>query len=303
MAVREGVGLFDMTSFGKIRVEGRDACAFLQRLCANEMDVPGGRIVYTQMLNARGGIEADLTVTGCPRPPSSSSSPAPRCSATWPGCAAHGTTPVVITDVTAAEAVLPDGPARATCWPRQFADDARQRRLPLRHRARDRDRDGPRPRAPHHLCRRAGLGALCLRRPGRPCLRGADGGRPRPDALRPARDGQLPHRKGLPPFRPRHHRRGSRARSRARLRRQDGQGRLHRPRRGAAQTRGGAVPPHGAVPAAGPRRHGLSQRTDPARRTHRRHRHQRQLRPPPRRLGRHGLRPQPGRPSAARTRL
>ena len=63
MAVRNRVGLFDMTSFGKIRVEGRDALAFLQRLCANEMDVAPGRIVYTQMLNERGGIESDLTVT------------------------------------------------------------------------------------------------------------------------------------------------------------------------------------------------------------------------------------------------
>ncbi len=63
MAVREKVGLFDMTSFGKIRVEGRDACGLLQKLCANEMDVEDGRIVYTQMLNARGGIECDLTVT------------------------------------------------------------------------------------------------------------------------------------------------------------------------------------------------------------------------------------------------
>ncbi len=63
MAVREGVGLFDMTSFGKIRVEGRDALAFLQRLCANQMDVASGKIVYTQMLNAHGGIESDLTVT------------------------------------------------------------------------------------------------------------------------------------------------------------------------------------------------------------------------------------------------
>lgn len=63
MAVRTGVGLFDMTSFGKIRVEGRDACAFLQKVCGNDVDVPAGRIVYTQMLNARGGIESDLTVT------------------------------------------------------------------------------------------------------------------------------------------------------------------------------------------------------------------------------------------------
>jgi heterotetrameric sarcosine oxidase gamma subunit len=52
-----------MTSFGKIRVEGRDAAAFLNHVCANEMDVPAGRVVYTQMLNAKGGIESDLTVT------------------------------------------------------------------------------------------------------------------------------------------------------------------------------------------------------------------------------------------------
>ncbi|MER8978728.1 FAD-dependent oxidoreductase [Mesorhizobium sp. M0870] len=63
LAVRNGVGLFDMTSFGKIRVEGRDASAFLQRLCANDMDVAPGKIVYTQMLNQRGGIESDLTVS------------------------------------------------------------------------------------------------------------------------------------------------------------------------------------------------------------------------------------------------
>jgi 4-methylaminobutanoate oxidase (formaldehyde-forming) len=63
MAVRTGVGLFDMTSFGKIRVEGRDACTFLNHLCANEVDMPAGRVVYTQMLNAKGGIESDLTVT------------------------------------------------------------------------------------------------------------------------------------------------------------------------------------------------------------------------------------------------
>ena len=63
MAVRENVGLFDMSSFGKIRVEGRDACAFLQRLCGNDVDVEPGRLVYTQMLNSRGGIESDLTVT------------------------------------------------------------------------------------------------------------------------------------------------------------------------------------------------------------------------------------------------
>src|SRR4030095_8653426 len=62
-AVREAVGLFDQSSFTKLRLEGPDALAVLQRLCANDVDVPPGRLVYTQMLNARGGIEADLTVT------------------------------------------------------------------------------------------------------------------------------------------------------------------------------------------------------------------------------------------------
>jgi glycine cleavage system T protein len=63
MAVRTGVGFFDMTSFGKIRVEGRDAARFLNRVCAAQMDVAVGRIIYTQMLNRNGGIECDLTVT------------------------------------------------------------------------------------------------------------------------------------------------------------------------------------------------------------------------------------------------
>jgi 4-methylaminobutanoate oxidase (formaldehyde-forming) len=62
-AVREAVGLFDMTSFAKFLVEGADAEAVLQRVCANDMAVPPGKVVYTQWLNERGGIEADLTVT------------------------------------------------------------------------------------------------------------------------------------------------------------------------------------------------------------------------------------------------
>ncbi len=63
LAVRENVGLFDQTSFAKFRLEGPDACKVLNRICANEIDVQVGRIVYTQWLNEHGGIEADLTVT------------------------------------------------------------------------------------------------------------------------------------------------------------------------------------------------------------------------------------------------
>src|SRR5215470_1576859 len=62
-AVREAVGLFDQSSLAKFLLQGPDAVAVLQRLCANDVDVAPGRLVYTQMLNARGGIEADLTVT------------------------------------------------------------------------------------------------------------------------------------------------------------------------------------------------------------------------------------------------
>ncbi len=63
MAVRERVGLFDMSSFGKIRIDGPDAADVLQRIAANDVMVEPGRLVYTQFLNERGGIEADVTVT------------------------------------------------------------------------------------------------------------------------------------------------------------------------------------------------------------------------------------------------
>jgi len=63
LATREAAGLFDETSFAKIEVSGPDASAFLQRVCANDVDRAVGAVVYTQMLNRRGGIEADLTVT------------------------------------------------------------------------------------------------------------------------------------------------------------------------------------------------------------------------------------------------
>jgi glycine cleavage system T protein len=62
-AVRSAVGLFDQSSFAKFRLEGKEALRILNRVCANDVDVEPGRIVYTQWLNERGGIEADLTVT------------------------------------------------------------------------------------------------------------------------------------------------------------------------------------------------------------------------------------------------
>ncbi|MBK7120201.1 MAG: FAD-dependent oxidoreductase [Comamonadaceae bacterium] len=61
-ATREAVALYDQTSFSKLLLQGRDALAVLQRLCANDMDVPVDKMVYTALLNERGGFESDLTV-------------------------------------------------------------------------------------------------------------------------------------------------------------------------------------------------------------------------------------------------
>ena len=63
LATRTAAGLFDESSFSKIEVAGPGATGFLQRLCANDIDRPVGSIVYTQMLNRRGRIECDFTVT------------------------------------------------------------------------------------------------------------------------------------------------------------------------------------------------------------------------------------------------
>jgi 4-methylaminobutanoate oxidase (formaldehyde-forming) len=63
LACRERAALFDESSFAKLDVTGPDAARFLQRVCANDVDREPGTVVYTQMLNRRGGIESDLTVT------------------------------------------------------------------------------------------------------------------------------------------------------------------------------------------------------------------------------------------------
>jgi len=63
MATRQAAALFDETSFSKIEIVGPGAPAFLERLCDNRVDRAVGRITYTQMLNQRGGIECDFTVT------------------------------------------------------------------------------------------------------------------------------------------------------------------------------------------------------------------------------------------------
>ncbi len=107
MAVRRNVGLYDMSSFGKIRIEGPDAESFLNRMCGASMSVPVGRIVYTQMLNANGGIEADVTVTRLSETAYLMVTPAATRLADETRLRRHlGDVRVTITDMTAAEAVL-----------------------------------------------------------------------------------------------------------------------------------------------------------------------------------------------------
>lgn len=130
-ALREGVGLYDMSSFGKIRVEGRDALPFLQYLVANQVDVPAGRVVYTQMLNRRGGIESDLTVTRLSETAFLLVVPAATLVRDLAWLRRHLDTDrhVTITDMTAAEAVLclmgPESRAvLGACSPDDLSDQA-----------------------------------------------------------------------------------------------------------------------------------------------------------------------------------
>ncbi|MEP1201534.1 GcvT family protein [Tateyamaria sp.] len=106
-AVRENVGMYDMSSFGKIRVEGPDAMAFMNYVGGGQYDVPAGKIVYTQFLNDRGGIEADVTVTRLSELAYLVVTPAATRLADQTWMQRHvGVFNVVITDVTAGEGVL-----------------------------------------------------------------------------------------------------------------------------------------------------------------------------------------------------
>ncbi|WP_171236058.1 FAD-dependent oxidoreductase [Ruegeria sp. HKCCA6837] len=106
-AVRENVGMYDMSSFGKIRVEGPDAEKFMNYIGGGDYSVPNGKIVYTQFLNRTGGIEADVTVTRLTETAYLVVTPAATRLAdqTWM-MRNSGNFNVVITDVTASEGVL-----------------------------------------------------------------------------------------------------------------------------------------------------------------------------------------------------
>jgi len=107
LAVRENVGIYDMSSFGKIRVEGPDAEAFMNYVGGGDYSVANGKIVYTQFLNNRGGIEADVTVTRLEETVYLVVTPAATRLADETWLKRHiGDFRVVVTDVTAGEGVL-----------------------------------------------------------------------------------------------------------------------------------------------------------------------------------------------------
>ena len=135
-ATREAVALYDQTSFGKLMVQGRDALLVLQRLCANEIDVPDGRMVYTAMLNERGGFESDLTVMrqAADRFLVVTGSAQPQRDRDWIERHVRATEAVVVTDVSALTSVLSlMGPQARELLARVSPDDLSPQALPFSH--------------------------------------------------------------------------------------------------------------------------------------------------------------------------
>ena len=252
LAVRKGVGMFDMSSFGKIRVEGRDALALLQRLCANDVDVPVGKIVYTQMLNARGGIESDLTVSRLSETALLLVVPCATLQRDLSWLRRHvGDLFAVVTDVSGTEAVLcimgpksrelisrvsPNGFSNEESPFGTFQDIEIGYGIARAHRVTYVGELGwelyvPADQAAHVFERIEAAGEdLGLRLCG-------------------LHTRFMSHRKGLPPFRPRHHRRGPCSGGWAWLCGQDRERRLHWPRRCAEEARGWSGAAAGAVSA------------------------------------------------------
>ena len=178
-ACRERVAVFDQTSFAKFMLVGRDAEAALSWICANDVAKPPGHLVYTQMLNERGGIECDLTVGRL--------SPTEYYIVTGTGFATHDFDWISrsipdgldarLIDVTSANAVLSVmGPRSRDVLQALTEHDISNAGFPFGRVRRMTVAGAPRPCAPRHLCRRARLGAA---HSGRVCadrLRRADGG-------------------------------------------------------------------------------------------------------------------------------
>ena len=185
-AIRTGVGMYDMSSFGKILVQGPDAEAMLNRVCGNDVAVEAGRIVYTQFLNARGGIEADVTVTRLAGDRFLVVTPAATLQAELDWLARHaGDARAVCTDVTAGEGCLAVmGPkARevlAACSPHDWSNEGH----PFGRAAEIEIGLGTARAHRVSYVGELGLGDLRLRRPGGARVRDALGGRSKAHGLK-----------------------------------------------------------------------------------------------------------------------
>ena len=176
-ACREHAALFDETSFAKIEVSGEGAADFLERLCDNQVAREVGQITYTSMLNERGGIECDFTVTrlGEERFRIVTGTAFGRHDLAWIRQHAPDDGSVRVEDVTSKLACLGLwGPASREILQAATTDDLAFAYMRAR---RDRGRLRSLPRAPRDLRGRARLGAL-LPDGVRRCVSGTRSGRP-----------------------------------------------------------------------------------------------------------------------------
>ena len=242
-ACREAAALFDESSFAKIEVSGEGAAELLEWLCDNRVARDVGAITYTQMLNARGGIECDFTVTRLAeeRFRIVTGTAFGRHDLAWIRQHAPDDGSVTVDGrhvrVRLPRALGPEG-ARDP----RAADDG-SARLPVHAGARARRRPRAVPRAAGHVRRRARLGALLPVGVRAQALGHDLGGRPRARARRGRLQGDrlASAREGLPRLGSRHHGRRHAPRGRARLR---GQARQGLSRQGGARRgrRAGAAP-------------------------------------------------------------
>ena len=248
VACREHAALFDESSFAKLEVSGEGAAVFLESLCANRVARDIGRVTYTQMLNERGGIECDFTVTRLAddRFRIVTGTAFGQHDLAWIRQHAPDDGSVHIADVTSQYACLGLWGADRTRDP--AAVDARRprnRRVPVHDRADARGRPRAVPRRSRHVRGRARLGALLPCRVRRRALGRALGGRPGARARRGRLQGDrlAPAREGLPGVGLGHHAGGHPARGRPRLRRPRRQGvrRARGPRVRGVRRRGGSA--------------------------------------------------------------
>ncbi len=249
-ACREAAALFDETSFAKLEVSGPGAAELLERLCDNRVAREVGKITYTQMLNSRGGIECDFTVARLAeeqlldrhgdrvRAPRPRVDPAAR-RRRRPGRGRH-------------LALGVRGPVGTEGAGRAVGRLHRRSRVPVHVLAGAGRRRRPRARAPGHVRRRAGLGAVLPDGVRRGAVADPVGGgrAARPRGRRVPRDRLATAGEGLPRVGRGHHARRLALRGRGRLRGEARQG-LHRARRARHGARAAAVLPDPRGPARG----------------------------------------------------